>query len=346
MGKQIGWDIGGAHLKAVLLDEQGELADFQQLACPLWLGLAQLEAAMTKMLSIFEIEADEVNHAVTMTGELVDIFKDRDEGVLNIADFTAKLLGNDVLFYTMNNLDHQDSFVTIKGVQGNTELIASANWHASATFLAQHLSDAILIDIGSTTTDIILIENSQVMNCGLTDAERMQRDTLIYTGVVRTPVMAVAQKLQVEGKQSNVAAEYFATTADVYRLTGELSDAVDMADTADGEPKSLQASARRLARMVGYDAEDKPLEVWQELAHDCRDKQLDQIKTALEKHLKKRAMVVGVGAGSFLVSNLADELKQPYSDLSSILNKQFNHDIEVCLPAYAVANLAYSRGDV
>jgi probable H4MPT-linked C1 transfer pathway protein len=343
MNKQIGWDIGGAHLKAVLLDPQGELVDFQQLSCPLWQGLDQLEAAMLKMLNTFEVTSAQAQHAVTMTGELVDLFQHRDEGVIKIAQLTTAILGDEVLFYTMNDLAHKGCFVTIERVQESTKLIASANWHASAIFLAQHLANALLVDIGSTTTDIILIEDGHVQNCGLTDAERMQRDTLIYTGVVRTPVMAIAQKLQVDGKETNVAAEHFATMADVYRLTGELSNAVDIADTPDGGPKTIEASARRLARMVGYDVEDKPIEVWHELAHCCRNKQLNQIEQALKKQLNERMTIVGVGAGNFLVKDAANSLKQRYKDLASILDKQFNQDVEVCLPAYAVATLAFAR---
>ena len=73
----IGWDIGGAHLKAVLLDEKGKVVNCLQLPCPLWKGpdylqraiidaLAQLDINDT--LQAFKIKPSSVCHAITMTG--------------------------------------------------------------------------------------------------------------------------------------------------------------------------------------------------------------------------------------------------------------------------------------
>jgi probable H4MPT-linked C1 transfer pathway protein len=207
-----------------------------------------------------------------------------------------------------------------------------------------HVEDALLIDIGSTTTDIIRIEAGKVKTGDLSDAARMRNDSLVYTGIVRTPVMALAQKLPLEGAESNVAAEYFATMADVYRLTGELLPESDMAETADGKGKSALESARRLARMIGHDVEDKPIETWMSLANTCKKLQMNQIKTAMLKHLKPGGAIIGTGAGSFLVKQLALDLGHTYYPISACLaghaNLTLKHDLEKCFPAYAVAYLA------
>ena len=68
----IGWDIGGAHLKAVLLDANGNVLHIKQLPCPLWRGLHELDSAIQNMLKALRVQADETSHAVTMTGELLD----------------------------------------------------------------------------------------------------------------------------------------------------------------------------------------------------------------------------------------------------------------------------------
>lgn len=345
MHKIIGWDIGGAHVKAVLLDGDGSVIHVQQIACPLWLGLDQLKTAMLAMLKIMQTESQQMRHAVTMTGELVDLFANRHEGVVEIAQFVSKLLGNEVVFYTINSKTNAPHFVAINQVSEHAILIASANWHASACLIAQILPSALLVDVGSTTTDIIAIENGKVMNQALTDAERMQQDVLVYTGVVRTPVMAVAQKLPLGSVETNVAAEYFATMADVYRLTGELAETVDMAETADGGPKTILASARRLARMVGHDVEDKPLESWQQLAQACRVKQCHQIQSAINKQLTSNMMILGAGAGHFLVKAIAESMQQSYATLNSIIPHPHEH-LDVCLPAYAAAVLASKKGYV
>jgi len=342
MVKQFGWDVGGAHLKAVLLDAQGELEHSIQVPCPLWLGLDRLETAIQLVLKAFDVSEGQLNHAVTMTGELVDLFANRHDGVQKIAKQAITLLGDGTLFYRLDKKDLGHAFCAMQGVQPYTAMIASANWHASATLLAHFIPNALLIDIGSTTTDIIAISNGKIMDVGFTDAERMRQDTLVYTGVVRTPVMAVAQKLLLTGEETNVAAEYFATMADVYRLTGELLPAVDMADTADGEAKTEAASAKRLARMVGHDAADKPLTDWQQLAWHCREQQVAQIKLAVMKQLKNDMPIVGAGAGAFLAEDIAKSLGRPYIKLSSV----FACDVDVCLPAYAVAKLAFMKGSV
>lgn len=102
---------------------------------------------------------------------------------------------------------------------------------------AQHIPDALFVDIGSTTTDLLLIEQSQPRVAGYTDYQRLVSGELVYTGVVRTPVMAIAQQAEFNGRNMGLMAELFATTADVYRLTGDLNDAHDQADTADGAEK-------------------------------------------------------------------------------------------------------------
>jgi (4-(4-[2-(gamma-L-glutamylamino)ethyl]phenoxymethyl)furan-2-yl)methanamine synthase len=344
----IGWDVGGAHLKAVALSAGGEIQQILQLPCPLWRGLDQVETAIQVALTTLNIKSNHIQHAVTMTGELVDLFPNRHTGVIEIATKLTNLLscdGSDVQFYAANN-----GFVSLAASSALTASIASANWHASASALAMHVQDALCVDIGSTTTDIIVIQSGKVYTQSISDAQRMQADGLVYTGVVRTPVMALANKLTFEGAETNVAAEYFATMADVYRLTGELAQGADMAETADGKGKSVLESARRLARMIGHDVEDKPIEIWQDFAVTCRSVQMAQIKAAVLKHLKPHVPIIGAGAGSFLVKALANDLGHAYLPVSSVLEKHFtlekhfksNQALEVCFPAYAVASLFLS----
>ena len=336
--KIVGWDIGGAHLKAALLNDSGEVLQVLQLPCQLWRGLDQLEIAINVAMKTFKIAPSGASHAVTMTGELVDLFQNRHQGVMEISKFAANLLGKDTLFYAANN-----GFVSLEHVFTLTHYIASTNWHASASALAMQFNDALLIDIGSTTTDIIAIEAGKLVDSGLSDAARMQSDTLVYTGVVRTPLMALAQKLSLDNVETNVAAEYFATMADVYRLTGDLLPEYDMSDTADGKGKTTLESARRLARMIGHDVEAKPMQTWVNLAKTCKALQMNQISAAVAKHLKPNMMIIGAGAGSFLLHQIAHALNCAYKPISMQFTGHIlvsTHDLEVCFPAFAVALLA------
>jgi (4-(4-[2-(gamma-L-glutamylamino)ethyl]phenoxymethyl)furan-2-yl)methanamine synthase len=348
-----GWDIGGAHLKAVLLDAKGNYIASTQLACPLWRGLDYLERAITEVRLQMRKNVGLYNimHAVTMTGELVDLFENRHQGVCEIAKVASDLLGKDTLFYAAQD-DGSHGFVRLARVSEVSGSIASTNWHASASALATHVSEALFVDIGSTTTDIIAIEGGKVVSEGISDAYRMQADSLVYTGVVRTPVMALAQKLPFDDGEVNVAAEYFASMADVYRLTGELTnDNADDAETADGKGKTQLESARRLARMIGRDVdkslENKEMEKWIKLAFAGRSIQMQQIKTAALKHLKPNMTIIGAGAGSFLVKAIAADLGYPFVHAyepiamrpTGHIDLSMQQAIEVCFPAYAVAQL-------
>lgn len=341
----IGWDVGGAHLKAVLLDMDGQVLAATQVYCPLWRGLVELEIAIDKILQ--EFNAD--RHAVTMTGELADIFANRRDGVMQIAATLAAKLHGEISYFA-----GRVGFVNKDAVEKYWLDIASMNWLASVQYAARKAPKALFVDIGSTTTDIALIDHATPQVRGFTDATRMQCDEVVYTGVVRTPIMAMAQKIPFAGQTSNVAAEYFATAADVYTLTGDLEPAENMAETADGADKTIQACACRVARMIGCDADDAPLASWVELANSFKNVQLEQISQALLKQmalLKDRSdlQLIGAGAGTFLVAELAAQLDleyHPVSDFITGFDKNATDMAVVCFPAYAVAYLSIKDSGV
>lgn len=335
-----GWDVGGAHLKAVLLEADGRVLQAVQLPCALWQGTEKLDRAVDAVLTHF----GQVNmhHAVTMTGELADIFANRKEGVCSIAAMMQQKLGAETLFYAAEH-----GLVRSEAVMDLCSRIASANWHAGAGFVARQMGQGIFVDIGSTTADLIPFSGGRLLNQGFSDAERMREDELVYTGVVRTPLMAIAQTIAFKGRRYRVAAEHFATSADVYRITGELMETEDMAATADGAGKTREASMRRLARMLGHDFEDAEDADWRQLADAFRTAQLALLESAItslvsREGLEAAAPLVGAGAGSFLVQALARKLKREYLPVESLINadsEQVRHSAAVCFPAYAVATM-------
>lgn len=341
----IGWDVGGAHLKAVLLAQSGQVLAAYQVFCPLWRGLHVLETAIDKILLEFNAE----QHALTMTGELADIFPNRCTGVQQIAATISAKLHGSVRFFA-----GQYGFVVHDNVKQYWAHIASMNWYASVNCVAHNVERALFVDIGSTTTDIALIENGVPRTQGFTDAARMQCDELVYTGVVRTPLMALAQKITFAGKITNVAAEYFATTADVYTLTGDLDPAENMAETADGAAKTIEASACRIARMVGCDAADAPLNSWIELAHAFKNVQLEQIRQAVKQQMRllddhSDLKLIGAGAGAFLAAEIASQLALEYQPVSAMMHATDQQVLDkalVCFPAYAVACLGLNDAGV
>jgi probable H4MPT-linked C1 transfer pathway protein len=339
----IGWDIGGAHVKAVHLNTQGQVVKVYQHACPLWKGLEQLRLAVIAITQ--DLPPAQYRHAITMTGELVDLFANRDDGVQQIIATMTKLLADNELFIFAGQL----GFLPAAQVANqHYSAIASANWLASATFAAQKLGNGLFVDIGSTTTDILLLQNGQVLTDAYSDYRRLQSQELVYTGVVRTAVMAVAQTAIDDGKSIGLMAEYFATMADVYRVTGELNDAHDQTDTADGAEKTVLASARRLSRMIGCDFYADDLARWRCFADNLRAQQLQKIlhacqyRLSLQPEFPKDAPLIGAGVGRFLVRDLALLLGRSTVDFATLCPETLTESAlstADCAPAVAVACL-------
>lgn len=340
----IGWDIGGAHLKAAAVDATGQLVAVAQAACPLWLGLDRLHSALDHI----EVQLNPppgCRHAVTMTGELVDAFAGREEGVAALVGvMTGRYGAESVALFTGHA-----GFLTPGQVGPPQALqIASANWLASGLWAAANLEEALFIDIGSTTTDLLLIRQHRVEHRGYTDYERMRYDELLYTGVVRTPVMALAERAPFEGDWVNLMAEHFATTADVYRLTGELPEAADQMPAADQGEKTPAGSRRRLARLFGRDEESASPAQWRLAAEYFKERQLAKIRAGAELQrsrglLTATAPLVGAGVGRFLVRELAQRLQHPFLDFSDLFSVSTTHtefQAADCAPAAAVACLA------
>ncbi|HYE35995.1 hydantoinase/oxoprolinase family protein [Methylocaldum sp.] len=340
----IGWDIGGAHLKAAALNSAGEIVAIIQEPCPLWQGLDRLHDAISRILGAIS-PGHGCRHAVTMTGELVDFFENREQGVFALVEVMTQRCPQ----YAVRIFAGHDGFLDSKAIKPeNASKIASVNWMASALWVAENLRDALFVDIGSTTTDIALIRDRQVKTRGYADYERMRYDELLYTGVVRTPVMALADHAPFEGEWVGVMAEHFATAADVYRLCGELPEHADQMPAADGGEKTVQGSARRLARLFGRDMESASLKQWRQAARFFRERQLAKLHSALERQfshasISDDAPLVGAGVGRFLVRELAVRLGFAYKDFSelfSMLTPQNDFHASDCAPAAAVAYLA------
>ncbi len=302
----IGWDIGGAHVKACLL-QNGRVVDVAQWACPLWQGLEHLERALASARERWP-SMGHARHAVTMTGEMVDLFEHREEGVQRIASLLNTTLSS-AAQSAVQFFAGDAGWCGAERVASVWEQIASANWLATAQHAAREYGDGVLVDIGSTTTDLIAFQGGRVVTAARSDVQRLATGELVYQGVVRTPLCALAQRIAWQGTELNVMNEYFATVADVYRLTGELNPAHDLYPSADNAPKDLGATRKRLARMIGMDARDASDADWLAFAQAWRAAQVaelgSQLRRVIELHrLPDTAVVVSAGCGDFLVPDV------------------------------------------
>lgn len=341
-GGILGLDIGGAHLKLALLDPAGRPLALRQVACALWQGLDRLDAAFDAALAGLPPPSAV---AVTMTGELVDLFSDREEGVRAILDRVAERFPDlPVRVYA-----GRTGLLDLAAARGRAREVASANWRATAELVAGLLPEALLVDCGSTTTDILPVAGGRVSARGIDDRSRLAWGELVYQGVVRTPLCALAERAPFRGVWHGLMNEWFATTADVYRLLGLLDEACDLHPAADNGPKTPQASARRLARMIGCDLGDGDVWHWRMLAEWFAARQLAILEEAARLVLSRGelgpdAPLVAAGAGAFLVARLGGRLGRPvlrFEDLPGIGDA--GREASVVAPALAVARLLLVR---
>ena len=279
--------------------------------------------------------------AVTMTGELCDAFRSKSDGVLAILDAVTEAAGRrPIAVYLVDG-----RLVFVEQATSEPLLAAASNWHVLAKFACRFAEQRVglLIDVGSTTTDIIPLVHGRVAAQGTSDTDRLLSGELAYTGVCRTPVCAVTPTLPYRGADCPVAAEWFATTADAYVLLEELPPEPEAAWTADGRPLAPPFARERLARMVCADARTFDERNARVAAAAIRTAQLAQLRSAAERATSRlptpiEAVIVS-GAGEFLARRLAAEA-WPRTRVVS-LAAMLGREVSLCAPAHALAVFAH-----
>ncbi len=340
MTSVIGWDLGGANLKLARL-QGGRIALVAQIPCPVIPDRSKFDRALGEALKLCP-SGETPRHAVTMTGELSDVFATREEGVAYLVTMMQNAIGTERLSIYAGGAGFLAPDLAVMRPLD----VASANWHASAVLAAAHYPDGLLVDVGTTTTDLVPLRAGAPASRGVTDGERLTEGELVYTGVVRTPVMAVAREAPFKGRAQGIAAERFATMADVYRLTGELPEDADPYPSADLRGKSAAESAARLARMLGRDASEALPDQWVDVARHFACLQSAGIEAASRhligrEQLESGAPIIGAGCGRFLAKRLAAQLDVPYRDFADMIDcaPEAREMAARCAPAVAVAIL-------
>ncbi|MFK8114289.1 MAG: hydantoinase/oxoprolinase family protein [Rubripirellula sp.] len=324
----LGIDIGGANVKYATCDGLAMSRNF-----PLWRQPERLcDSLCRDIQSCGNVDV----LAITMTGELADCFVDREEGVRQIIQHSlsaASQLGLSApFFYGVDG-----AFRNADRAREEVDLIAAANWHALASFAACEFaptSQACLIDIGSTTTDVIPLRNGRVATHAQTDFDRLQEESLVYVGCRRTPVCALVDQFEFRGKPCLVMNELFATIDDARLILGLVAEDSDDCDSADGKPRTTEFAANRMARMIGLDRRQVSIPQSRELATQVIESAKQRIASAVEKH----------GATSFIISGHGQDLVELPSGCHSLqLSEKLGESSTRCAPSYAVAHLYQSQ---
>ncbi len=315
----VGWDIGGVNTKVALVQHQRLV---RVCARPF-----ELQRAPDTLVTVLrELAADvgaqagsqAVAHAVTMTAELSQMFRTKQEGVAFVIDAVAAAFPSS----TARVFAVDGRFVDPADARSRPLSVAAANWAATAALVARTYRDAVLIDIGTTTADVIPIAGGAVVALGRTDPERLASGELVYTGALRTPAEAIASHVIVDGERVGVSAEGFALAGDVHVWRGDLAPADYTVPTPDGRPATREFAGERLARIICADREMLDDRRMWAIADAIAEAQIERVAEAIRRvcarHASLRTAVV-TGLGAFLakaaacraglsVTSLADHL--------------------------------------
>jgi (4-(4-[2-(gamma-L-glutamylamino)ethyl]phenoxymethyl)furan-2-yl)methanamine synthase len=243
----LGWDIGGVNTKVSRV-AAGRVVETCVRPFEVQRDPAALVALLRELAAESGARGDEP-HAVTMTAELSQMFRTKRDGVAFVLDAVSAAFPNsDTYVYTTD-----ERFVASNEARTIPLAVAAANWVATAAIVGRVVGTAVLVDVGTTTTDVIPVVGGRVAARGRTDPGRLATGELVYLGAVRTPVEAIVTAVPVENEWVGVSAEGFALLGDVHVWRGTLSPAMYSITPPDGRPATREFAGERLARVVCAD---------------------------------------------------------------------------------------------
>jgi probable H4MPT-linked C1 transfer pathway protein len=335
----VGWDIGAANVKAAWLStEQDTSLQVRVASQPfeIWREKERLPEVLKEVFAAIAGGATPGAMAITTTAELSDVFATKREGVLFVFESIQKCFPDiDCQAFSLSG-----KFIPLKEASARPLDFAAANWLASAQWIARKFLNCLLVDVGSTTTDILPIIEGKVAVGGSTDMARLALGELVFTGALRTNLAAVVQTVPVAGQVCRVASEYFSVTGDVHLILGNLRPQDYKCSTPDGQSPSMESARRRLARIVCADTEMLSASDIDEMARFIYDRQIQQICDGLNQVISRFPLlchhpVINVGMGAFLGRAAAGRLGMEILDLEN----EKNHKEIAVTSCIAVARL-------
>ncbi len=328
----LGWDIGGVNTKAArVAGGSGHVLAARAVPYEIQRDPAGLIPLLRHLAR--DLGGEEGLHAVTMTAELSQLFRTKREGVAFVLDaVVAAFPGADVHVWGVDG-----RWRTPEEARGDPLAVAAANWAATARVVGRWCADCLLLDTGSTTTDVIPIVGGEPVAAGRTDPERLREGELVYTGALRTPAEAIAATVPLDGRPTGVSTEGFALAADVHVWRGQLDPTDYATPTPDGRPCTREFAGERLARVVCADREMLDASAISAIADALWDAQVTRIGDAVERVRARhpglsRAVVAGLG--DFLGAEAARRAGLPVTHFADVLGPAARH-----APAAAVALL-------
>ncbi|MBI4665021.1 MAG: hypothetical protein HY751_01290 [Nitrospinae bacterium] len=333
----LGVDVGGAHVKTAVAQIDGPKAHlFPRRVYPYEIFKRKDDLVEILQNAVAREKPDGV--ALTMTGELSDVFKNRWEGARWIIRTALSAIGGKPL--KVLNVDGM--LVSPATALRAPSTAASANWAATAKFVSGMIQRCVIVDIGSTTTDILPIFGGKPAVRGKTDLERLAHGELLYTGYLRTPARAVLPEITVGRKILNLCPEFFAVVGDAHIYLGQIRARDYTITTPDRGAKTKKGAGKRLARLVLSEPGELGDSHLKSLAVQLVERNALNIARAVNRVMRERklsgAPVILMGPGRIYKKALMKKIQSPFHDTVNGV------PVELLDPAACCAALWEERG--
>ncbi|QEG21379.1 hydantoinase/oxoprolinase family protein [Mariniblastus fucicola] len=332
----LGLDIGGANIKAATCDGQVISIPFR-----FWIEHERLQESLSDIISQLA-GSQSVRIAATMTAELTDCFESRRDGVTFIVHALENACHKRQLqppLFAGTDLQFRDA----DAARIHWLETAASNWAIMATFASRFLPNqtGFVVDMGSTTSDIIPVHDGSVAAKGKTDSQRLRNGELVYVGSDRTPVCSVVDSLTFEGNHVPIAREFFATISDAMLVCGRTTEDPSDTDTADKRPRTVLAAAQRIARMVCEDVSTIGLDSAKALASQILDRVEEIFLDGFRTQQSDPGNFICTGSGVAFVSHILEK-HYPTANIT-ILGNEVGGEMDSGAPAFATAVLAREK---
>ena len=338
---KIGWDLGGAHIKYCVESQTSNVIWYDIIRFDFWKDYAKLSDLIMGICNKYYEKGSSMENYFTMSAEMCDCFDNRRDGVKYIINQIKKIKYNSYIFSKngLSKLTDRDNVYP--------DEIGSYNWYASALYISKLIENVILIDFGSTTCDFSIIKNGKIMNRRTSDFHGMLNKELLYTGCSRTPIYAHINEIRSGNKIYNIIPENFSSMSDINIILGKLNKRDIYSKSSDGSSHSLSQSYKRVSRSFGFDYDRSKRNLVYNFCLKIYNNQVDLINNTLSFHSDKyfkqsKFVVVGLGLGSKIISDICKQNRYDHLDIRDILNNSVvNGDyLSNLFPAFVLNRLS------
>lgn len=343
-----GVDIGGANTKTALVEvaPEGGYRPRWTLSTPFNVRAhaADLDQELGRLLAEQRRRGEAAGAeatGVTLTAESVGIFPTLAAGVTRVLGIAAAVVGGAPAWV----VDSAGELRSLAEAVLDPLAVASANWAATARLVGPCLGTGLVVDVGSTTTDVIPVRDGRPASRGRTDLERLASGELVYTGMLRSYLPAFARRLPLgDGRRVRVASELRCLAADLHVLLGHIPEQ-EMPHPYTGRPLAVtRAQAREnLARALCSDTTQLTEADLSAAAEAAVDEQVELVAEGIREVMaaqgfspgETRAVAIGMGR-----RHLALPALQRAGARVLAVDQEDGGDLD---PAVAVAVLAGER---